>query len=158
MLLTDYADSKVSQIELAAIMCGTFPEDIRFQNILGEAYFAEAKYPEAQEQFKAAIDRDNANVTDQNLLLHRAYCVGCDSRIQGRRWKCLVEACTYFDWCTNCMRVRGSVGGLCSHNKVMSIPGPPGKVRRLCQIFEPVQEEDNNRNIPLRGHTIYASL
>jgi len=129
---------KDSCIELAALMCGLFPEDILYQNMLGEAYFAEGRYSEALEQFKATVYRDNHNTRDENLLLHRTCCVGCNSRIRGRWWKCLDKACSKFDWCMHCVRVQGSVGGLCSHDRVMGIPS--SKVKSLCRIFEPWQQ------------------
>jgi hypothetical protein len=134
------ADRKNSRIQLAVIMLGLFPHDSLYQNILGEAYFAEGRYLEAQEQFRGSLERDNGNSSGDLLLpVHKVYCVACGNRIQGLRWKCLDNACSKYDWCGKCMRVRRSVGGLCSHDRVMSIPSK-NRVRSLCRIFEPDPE------------------
>jgi hypothetical protein len=61
--------------------------------------------------------------------------VSCHSQILKQRWKCLNKLCCKYDWCTNCMKVQGSVRGLCSHDHLMNIPS--SRVKSLCKVFKP---------------------
>jgi predicted Zn-dependent protease len=46
---------------MATIICGMFLEDVVYQNLLAEAYFAAGRHSEAQDVFRAAVHRDNSN-------------------------------------------------------------------------------------------------
>ena len=127
-------------------MCRMFPEDVVYRNLLGEAFFAVGRHSDAQTAFKAAIDRDKSNEIAQGPLQHRVYCVGCHEKIKGQRWKCLDKSCCKYDWCEHCVKVRGSVGSLCSHDCLMSIPS--SRVKELRKIFEP----GNGGPAMRRGH------
>ena len=112
-----------------------FPEDVLYQTLLGQGYFSVGRQSDAQDAFKVALDRDYPNGIAIHLLQHRVYCVGCDHQIKGQRWKCLDNSCSKYDWCDNCVKVRGSVGSLCSHDRLMSIPS--SRVKELRKNFEP---------------------
>jgi len=132
--LNTAANLKNSPTEMASIMCRMFPEDVVYRNLLGEAYFAVGRHSEARDAFRASVHRDNPNEIAAGPLRHRVYCVGCHKPINGQRWKCLDKSCSKYDWCARCVEIRGSVGSLCSHDRLMSIPS--SKVKNLCKIFE----------------------
>jgi hypothetical protein len=66
---------------MAIIMCGMFPEDVEYQHVLAEAYFAAGRHSEAQDAFRTAVHRDNANEIAEGSPRHKVQCVDCNAWI-----------------------------------------------------------------------------
>jgi hypothetical protein len=100
------------------------PDDILYEYILADLYFAEGKFKEAVTLASEVVrrDPDNSNIEDSSQLLHRAFCLQCSARIIGRRHKCKRPECSEYDWCTTCFEVKGEVVNACSHEERSEIP------------------------------------